>query len=121
MFIRNQNTPNERIENMAKVTFVTEAGEEIVENDGSGNLMEVARQNDVDGIIGACGGVCSCATCHVRVNPEWVERVGRPDEAERDMLDLEDAADERSRLSCQIELTDELAEFEVLEDLAGIR
>ena len=65
---------NERIQNMAKVTFVTETGEEITENDATGNLMEIARQNDVDGIIGACGGVCSCATCHVR------ERVpGSPD------------------------------------------
>ena len=47
---------------MAKVTFITEAGEEITENYGTGSLMEIARQNDVDGIIGACGGVCSCAT-----------------------------------------------------------
>ena len=99
---------NERIQNMAKVTFVTETGEEITENDATGNLMEIARQNDVDGIIGACGGVCSCATCHVRVKPEWFERVGRPGEDEQDLLELEDRADERSRLSCQIEMTDEL-------------
>ena len=93
---------------MAKVTFITEAGEEITENDGTGSLMEIARQNDVDGIIGACGGVCSCATCHVRVKPEWLERVGRAGEDEQDLLELEDMADERSRLSCQIEMTDEL-------------
>ena len=93
---------------MAKVTFITEAGEEITESDGTGSLMEIARQNDVDGIIGACGGVCSCATCHVRVKPEWLERVGRAGEDEQDLLELEDAADERSRLSCQIEMTDEL-------------
>ena len=93
---------------MAKVTFITEAGVEITENDGTGSLMEIARQNDVDGIIGACGGVCSCATCHVRVKPEWLERVGRAGEDEQDLLELEDAADERSRLSCQIEMTDEL-------------
>ena len=68
---------------MAKVTFVTETGGEITEDDATGNLMEIARQNDVDGIIGACGGVCSCATCHVRVKPEWVDRVGRPGEDER--------------------------------------
>ena len=108
MFVRNKSTLNERIENMAKVTFVTESGEEITENDGTSNLMEIARQNDVDGIIGACGGVCSCATCHVRVKPEWMERVGRPGEDEQDLLELEGRADERSRLSCQIEMTDEL-------------
>ena len=73
---------------MAKVTFVTETGGEITEDDATGNLMEIARQNDVDGIIGACGGVCSCATCHVRVKPEWVDRVGRPGEDEKDLLEL---------------------------------
>ena len=93
---------------MPKITFVAEDGTEVVDNDAVGTLMEVARQNDVDGIIGACGGVCSCATCHVRVKPEWIERVGRPEEEEQDMLDLEDRADERSRLSCQIEMTEEL-------------
>ena len=93
---------------MPKITFVAEDGTEVVDNDAAGTLMEVARQNDVDGIIGACGGVCSCATCHVRVKPEWIERVGRPEEEEQDMLDLEDRADERSRLSCQIEMTAEL-------------
>lgn len=108
MFSWNENPQNERIENMAKVTFVTETGEEITENDATGNLMEIARQNDVDGIIGACGGVCSCATCHVRVKSEWLERVGRAGEDEQDLLELEDRADERSRLSCQIEMTDEL-------------
>ena len=61
-----------------------------------------------DGIIGACGGVCSRATCHIRVKPEWVDRVGCPGEDEKDLLELEDGADERSRLSCQIEMTDEL-------------
>jgi 2Fe-2S ferredoxin len=93
---------------MPKVTFVTEDGAEIVENDAIGTLMEIARQNDVDGIVGACGGVCSCATCHVRVTSEWIERVGRPGEDEQDLLELEKRADERSRLSCQIEMTDEL-------------
>ena len=93
---------------MAKVTFVTETGDEITENDATGNLMEIARQNDVDGIIGACGGVCSCANLPCRVKPEWLERVGRPGEDEQDLLELEDGADERSRLSCQIEMTDDL-------------
>ena len=40
---------------MPKVTFITEDGTEVVEEDGTGSLMEIARQNDVDGIIGACG------------------------------------------------------------------
>ena len=42
------------------------------------------------------------------MKPEWLERVGRPGEDEQDLLELEDRADERSRLSCQIEMTEEL-------------
>ena len=70
--------------------------------------MEVATENDVEGIDGSCGGVCSCQTCHVRVKPEWVEKVGKAEETEQDLLDMEDQACERSRLCCQIEMTDEL-------------
>ena len=100
--------PQRKDSKHGKGNLVTETGDEITENDATGNLMEIARQNDADGIIGACGGVCSCATCHVRVKPEWLERVGRPGEDEQDLLELEDGADERSRLSCQIEMTDDL-------------
>ncbi|MBT7406675.1 MAG: 2Fe-2S ferredoxin, partial [Opitutae bacterium] len=44
---------------MAKVTFITEDGNEVVAQDATGNLMEIARENDVEGILGACGGCCS--------------------------------------------------------------
>lgn len=93
---------------MAKVTFVTESGEEVVVENAIGTLMEIAVENDVEGIDGACGGVCSCSTCHVRVKPEWMEKVGKPGEIEQDVLELEDNADERSRLCCQVEMTDAL-------------
>ena len=93
---------------MAKVTYIIEHGEDIVEENGIGTVMEIAQQNQVPGIEGACGGCCSCATCHVRVHPDWIEKTGRATEAEQDLLDLESKACDRSRLSCQIELTDEL-------------
>lgn len=73
-----------------------------------GNLMEIAREHGVDGIDGNCGGVCSCSTCHVRVKPEWMERVGPATEDEKDLLSFDSSADERSRLGCQVELTPEL-------------
>ena len=70
--------------------------------------MEAATDHGVDGIDADCGGVGSCATCHVRVKPEWMDKVGPPEEFEQDILDLEDNANECSRLSCQIDITDEL-------------
>ena len=93
---------------MAKVTYITPSGEEIVVEDAIGNLMEIARENDVEGIEGACSGCCSCATCHIQVPTEWLDKTGRASESEMDLIDLESGTDERSRLSCQIEMTDEL-------------
>ena len=93
---------------MAKVTFVTESKEEITINNAEGTLMEIATEHDVEGIDGACGGVCSCSTCHVRVRPEWLAKTGKAEGMEKDTLEFEDLADERSRLCCQIEMSDEL-------------
>ena len=55
------------------------------------SLMEVARANNVVGILGDCGGTCACATCHVYVDPEWVKAMGTPDDIEAALLDLIDA------------------------------
>jgi ferredoxin, 2Fe-2S len=62
----------------------------------------------VPGITGDCGGVCSCATCHVKIDPAWVEKVGPAGEAEAGMLELEDEVEDNSRLGCQVKLTDDL-------------
>jgi 2Fe-2S ferredoxin len=93
---------------MAKILFKTASGESILVEDGAGSLMEVATSHDVEGIMGSCGGVCSCATCHVHIHPDWVEKVGKASEVEQDLLDLEENATSRSRLSCQIEITEAL-------------
>jgi len=93
---------------MAKITFITPEGETIVVENAEGNLMELATYNDVEGIDASCGGVCSCGTCHVRVHKDWLEKVGPRTKAERELLELEDEADDRSRLSCQIEVTEEM-------------
>ena len=93
---------------MPKVTFVGPDGRETTLDAGGESLMEIATAQGIEGIDGACGGVCSCATCHVRVDPAWTGRVGSPGETERDILDFETGTDERSRLCCQIEMTDEL-------------
>lgn len=93
---------------MAKITFITSDGEKHVVENAIGTLMEVATDNEIEGIDGDCGGVCSCSTCHVKVHRDWLEKVGAASEIEQDMLDLEDETDERSRLCCQIDMSDEL-------------
>ena len=70
--------------------------------------MELAVANGVSGIDGDCGGVCSCATCHVYVAPEDFAKVGAADEIESDMLELDDNVTEYSRLCCQIEVSDDI-------------
>ena len=95
---------------MPKVTFIEEGGRKVEIDDAAAdvNLMEIATDHNVAGIEGSCGGVCSCATCHVHVAPEWMERVGPASEVEQDMLDFEPNSNERSRLCCQIEMSDDL-------------
>ena len=74
------------------------------------NLMEAAVANNVPIVIGECGGNLSCATCHVQVDEAWADRAGAPGDFEDAMLDATDAPrTDRSRLSCQIKITEQLA------------
>lgn len=93
---------------MAKITFITQDNEKITAEADSGSVMELAVDNNVAGIGGNCGGVCSCATCHVHVAPEDMDKVGEAGEIEKDMLELDDNVSEYSRLSCQIQIADAL-------------
>ncbi|MCL4149091.1 UNVERIFIED_CONTAM: hypothetical protein GTU68_065776 [Idotea baltica] len=70
--------------------------------------MELAVQHNIKGIDGDCGGVCSCATCHVHVKPGDMSKTGKPSKIETDMLEFDDNADEYSRLCCQLEISDAL-------------
>ncbi|TMU57328.1 2Fe-2S iron-sulfur cluster-binding protein [Flagellimonas algicola] len=93
---------------MAKITFITKEGETIELEGTSGSVMELAVEHNVKGIDGDCGGVCSCATCHVHVRSEDVSKTGSASEIETDMLELDDFANEYSRLSCQLQISDAL-------------
>jgi len=94
---------------MAKITFVDFNGtERVVDAVANSTVMETARNNDVPGIEAECGGSCACATCHVYVDPEWLEKAGERSEMEEDMLDFAFDVRENSRLCCQIKVTDEL-------------
>ncbi|MEP0522341.1 MAG: 2Fe-2S iron-sulfur cluster-binding protein [Hyphomicrobiales bacterium] len=94
---------------MAKITFVTHDNQTFdVEGDDGSTVMETAIKNAVPGIEAECGGACACATCHVYVADEWVEKVGSPEPMEEDMLDFAYEVRPSSRLSCQIRVSDAL-------------
>lgn len=94
---------------MAKLIVVTREGEER-EIDGEAGLsvMEVIRDAGIDEILALCGGCCSCATCHVHVDPAFVDRIPAMSEDENDLLDSSSDRDATSRLSCQIQFGSEL-------------
>ena len=93
---------------MATIIFTTPAGEDIAVEASCGSLMQAAVDNGVAGIDGDCGGVCSCATCHVQIDPAWMDKVGNAGDIEREMLEFEEGVSECSRLCCQIEISDAL-------------
>jgi ferredoxin, 2Fe-2S len=94
---------------MTKVIFIESDGSERVVNAIDGDsLMRVAVANGVSGILAECGGACSCGTCHVHVEPRWLERVGGRSALETSMLELADEFQQNSRLSCQVTVTPEL-------------
>ena len=93
---------------MASITFITKSGEEHVLEADSGTLMELAVKHNVKGIDADCGGVCSCATCHVHVDSVFMEKLEPASETEQDLLEFDDSVTEHSRLSCQINITPEL-------------
>jgi ferredoxin, 2Fe-2S len=75
-------------------------------------VMEILRELDY-GVAAICGGMCSCATCHVYVDPEWLPRLAPPMSDERELLSELSQCHENSRLSCQVEFTAELAGLKV--------
>ena len=95
---------------MTKITYVAADGTatEVEAKDGD-SVMQTAVANDVDGIVGECGGSMMCATCHVYVDEAWAGRVGERSDGEGDMLECA-ASQEKptSRLSCQIKISPEL-------------
>lgn len=73
------------------------------------SVMKAATANMVPGIVGECGGELTCATCHVFVDEQWLDRLPPRGEDEEDMLDLtSEEPTDASRLCCQIVMTDDL-------------
>ena len=72
------------------------------------SLMENLRAGGIEEILALCGGCCSCATCHVHVDVQWVDRMPAISADEDDLLETSADRDDTSRLSCQIPFTDAL-------------
>lgn len=75
-------------------------------------VMETLRELDY-GVAAICGGMCSCATCHVYVDPEWTSKLPEPMSDERELLTELSHHQDNSRLSCQLEFTDALSGLRV--------
>jgi ferredoxin, 2Fe-2S len=94
---------------MAVVTYVRHDGASFEVDVPQGtSVMQGAVDNMIDGIVGECGGSCSCATCHCYVDEAWVNKLPKPSGMEKDMLECVLEPKANSRLSCQIVVTKEL-------------
>ncbi|MCY1126938.1 2Fe-2S iron-sulfur cluster-binding protein [Frigidibacter sp. RF13] len=95
---------------MAKITYVEFGGKEHVVDVANGlTVMEGARDNGIPGIEADCGGACACSTCHVYVDEAWSGRLPKKEAMEEDMLDFAYEPDPaRSRLTCQLKVSDAL-------------
>jgi 2Fe-2S ferredoxin len=94
---------------MPKLIVTTRSGETSTVDVGDGlTVMEAIRDNGFDELLALCGGCCSCATCHVHVDPEFFGKLPPISEDEDDLLDSSGDRDAFSRLGCQIPFTPDL-------------
>ena len=99
---------------MAKIIYIEHNGKSHTINVENGlTVMEGAVQNDIPGIDADCGGGMACATCHVYVKEDWLDKLPTKEDGEEDMLDMAYEPSKNSRLSCQLIVSDELDGLEV--------
>jgi 2Fe-2S ferredoxin len=91
---------------MPQITVVDQSGQEKAIDAPEGRtLMEVIRDNGFDELLALCGGCCSCATCHVHIDPAYMDKLPKMSADEDDLLDSSDHRNDFSRLSCQVPVT----------------
>lgn len=94
---------------MPRIVYIESDGTQVeVDVEEGYSVMEGAIMNGVEGIEAECGGACSCATCHCYVPEEWWDKLPEMDDIEDSMLEAATERRTNSRLTCQIEVTDEL-------------
>ena len=99
---------------MPKIHYITYDNQKhSIEVQNGLTVMEGAVQNDIPGIDADCGGGMACATCHVYVKEEWLNKLPNKEDGEEDMLDMAFEPKKNSRLSCQLIVSDEIDGLEV--------
>ena len=94
---------------MPKITYIEQNGKShSIEVANGLSVMEGAIQNNIPGIDADCGGAMACATCHVYVKEEWLNKLPKKEDGEEDMIDMAYEPNKFSRLSCQLTVSDEL-------------
>ena len=94
---------------MAKITYIEHNGKShTIEVSNGLSVMEGAIQNNIPGIDADCGGGMACATCHVYVKEEWLDKLPKKEDGEEDMIDMAFEPNKFSRLSCQLIVSDEI-------------
>ena len=93
---------------MPKIIFIENDEHKEVEVDTGYTVMEAAGNNGVNSILAECGGACACATCHAYIDAAWMSKLPPMDDMEDSMLDAAYERRDSSRLTRQIEVTDEL-------------
>ena len=94
---------------MAELTITGRDGtEKTIQGKKGWSVMENIRDAGFDELLALCGGCCSCATCHVHVDEEWLDRLPKMSADEDDLLDSSSDRAGNSRLSCQIEFGEAL-------------
>ncbi|MGH1485325.1 MAG: 2Fe-2S iron-sulfur cluster-binding protein [Cellvibrionaceae bacterium] len=94
---------------MPLIFYVTHDGNMFEADVPVGNsVMHGAVENMIDGILGECGGVMSCATCHCYIDEQWMDKIGAASGTEKEMIEAGSEPRPNSRLSCQIKVSEEL-------------
>ncbi len=92
----------------ALVVMTRDGTERALKGESGLSVMEVIRNGGIDELLALCGGCCSCATCHVHVDPAFADRLPPMRQDEDDLLESSADRDATSRLSCQIPFGEEL-------------
>ena len=99
---------------MPRITIITQEGtRQDIDAANGMSVMEAIRGSGAGELLAICGGCCSCATCHVYIDPEFAGKLPEISESEDDLLDSSDHRKPGSRLSCQIPVTDALDGMQV--------
>ena len=97
-----------QVQEMPKVIYITPKGvRHEVDVESGYSVMEGAINNNIEGIVAECGGACACATCHSYIDEAWSDKMPAMDDMEDSMLEAAYDRRANSRLTCQLEMTDE--------------